>query len=203
MARGIQALLEDHPRIRVTAIAASVREAREMARAEPPDVTVMDYRLPDGSGAEAAKAIREQTDSQVVFLSAEATRDTVAEAVEAGACGYFLKSDAPELLVDGVLRAAEGEILIPAAVLRDLINYKDSRRREDRERARLVGLLTVREHEVLGIMARGLDNQSIAEALAVTLTTARTHVRNILSKLDAHSKLEAVARAAELGLLGD
>jgi DNA-binding NarL/FixJ family response regulator len=140
-------------------------------------------------------------DVAIVFLSADSSEDALIAAIEAGACGYLVKSGAAAQVADAVRRAAEGEMLIPAATLAGLLARQRQRQREQAQVETLAGQLTRREKEILKLMAQGLDNRAIAEKLFISFTTVRGHVQNILEKLDAHSKLEAVARANQHGLI--
>lgn len=202
VAEGLQALLGAYTDIQLVGVAGSVADAVRMDRAEHPDVILMDFRLPDGTGAEATAQIRQQHRSAaVVFLSTDDSEDTLVAAVRAGGCGYLSKSRAATEVAAAVRRAAEGEMLIPASQLAGLLARAQDRARDEAERTRLLTELTPREREILGLMADGLDNRAIASRLSISFTTVRGHVQNILEKLEAHSKLEAVARAARYALL--
>jgi two-component system, NarL family, nitrate/nitrite response regulator NarL len=202
VAEGMQALLAREGDIQVLGIARSVKDAVVLAAAGNPDVVIMDYRLPDGTGAQAGERIRRQgTRPSLVFVSGDESEEALLNAVRAGACVFLPKSRASADVVTAVRRAAEGEMLIPAAQLASLLTRAHLRARDDAERARLRAQLTPREHEVLLLMANGLDNKSIARELGLTITTVRSYVQDILEKLEAHSKLEAVAAAARLDIL--
>lgn len=202
VAEGMQALLAREGDIQVLGVARSVRDAVALAAAGDPDVVIMDYHLPDGTGAQAGERIRKQrARPSLVFVSGDESEEALLDAVRAGACVFLPKSRASADVVAAVRRAAEGEMLIPAAQLAALLTRAHERARDEAERARLRGQLTPREHEVLLLMANGLDNKSIARELGLTLTTVRSYVQDILEKLDAHSKLEAVAAAARLDIL--
>jgi RNA polymerase sigma factor (sigma-70 family) len=164
----------------------------------------MDYLLPDGTGAEVAAAIRaSRPDTTVVFLSADDSDAALMAAVEAGASGYLLKTAGGEDVVSAIRRAAEGEMLIPPGRLVDLFRSQRERTRRRAELQQVGDQLTTREREVLVLMAAGLGNREIADHLAIGYATVRSHVHSLLEKLGARSKLEAVFRAAELGLLTD
>jgi DNA-binding NarL/FixJ family response regulator len=202
VAEGLEVLLAAHLDIAVVGCAASVAEAVQLSAEAQPGVVLMDFRLPDGTGAAAAAAIRkQQPDVAVVFISSDESQDALLAAVRAGACGYLTKSQAATEVAAAVRRAADGEMLIPAAQLAQLLAHGQARAQDDADRLRLLGQLTPREKEVLGLMADGLDNRAIAERLVISFTTVRGHVQRVLEKLDAHSKLEAVVRAARYGLL--
>jgi DNA-binding NarL/FixJ family response regulator len=190
------------PDIMVVGAAANGAEALEAALQHRPDVVLMDFRLPDSSGAEVAKAIRQaQPDIAIVNLSADGSPGALLAAIEAGARGYLLKSEAASELVAGIRLAAQGDMLIPAEALSDLVSRLGEMTQRESERRRLRAGITPRELEVLHLMASGLDNHAIAERLTISFATVRGHVQSILEKLGAHSKLEAVARAAEYDLL--
>jgi DNA-binding NarL/FixJ family response regulator len=167
-----------------------------------PDVVVMDYHLPGGTGAQAAMAIRAAAPATpILFFSADDSDIALFDAVEAGASGYLHKGSHPDLVLEAVRRVAAGEMLIPAADLARLISAKRSAAQSAARTARTAAQFTDREREVLLLMRDGLDNSDVAARMFIELSTVRWHIRNILDKLGAHTKLEAVARAAELGLL--
>jgi DNA-binding NarL/FixJ family response regulator len=202
LAEGLELALERHADIDVVGWAPTVEAARGLARERRPQVVLMDFHLPDGTGAEAAGSIRTELDDvAIVFLSADSSEDALIAAIEAGACGYLVKSGAAAQVAEAVRRAAEGEMLIPAATLAGLLARQRQRQREQAQLRQIAGQLTRREREILKLMAQGLDNRTIAEKLFISFTTVRGHVQNILEKLDAHSKLEAVARANQHGLI--
>jgi len=202
VAEGLAAMLNASGDVRVVGTSASAIDAVQVAAECQPDVVVMDSHLPDGSGADAAIRLREQQPQiPIVFLSADESEAAMIAAVRAGACAYLPKSRATVDVVDAVRRAVEGEMLIPAAQLARLLARSHEMARDEAERRRLLDSLTARELEVLALMAEGLDNRAIAAELAIGFTTVRGHVQNILEKLEAHSKLEALACAARYGLL--
>jgi two-component system nitrate/nitrite response regulator NarL len=202
VAEGLAALLEASGDVKVVGRAPSVVDAVRMVVEVNPDVVLMDSHLPDGSGAEAAARMRRHRPRlPILFLSADGSEGAMIAAVRAGACGYLPKSQAAADVVMAVKRAADGEMLIPAAQLATLLARSHEMARDEAERRRLLDALTRREKDVLLLMAEGLDNRAIAAELAIGFTTVRGHVQNILEKLDAHSKLEALAHAARYGLL--
>jgi two-component system nitrate/nitrite response regulator NarL len=201
VAEGLMMLLAEYPELSVVGWAPSVAEVGRVAAAEPVDVAVVDYWLPDGTGVEATEALRaHRPDAAVLFLSADDSDDVVLAALEAGASGYLVKSAAGGDVADAVRRAAEGEILVPARQLASLLARRREQAQRQAERSRLLESLTPRERQVLGLMAEGMDNRDVARHLGVSYTTVRSHVRHLLDKLGARSKLEAVVKAAEWGL---
>lgn len=195
VADGIQMLLDQHDDLRVVGIAAKAGDALKVALETNPSVIVADYQLPDMTGAALAARLRnEQPAIHVLLLSSVVSSALLQEAVRAGARGFLLKTQPAEQLVDAVRRAAAGEMLIPAARLAGFLDGSD-------QDAQLFDLLTRREREVLRLLAAGLDNRQIAKQMEIGYVTVRSHLRNLSSKLDAHSKVEILARAAELGLI--
>jgi DNA-binding NarL/FixJ family response regulator len=200
MVQALQLALSREPGIEVVATAGTVAEAVASFPEARPDVLLIDYHLPDGTGAEAVRQLSLPA-VKVVFLSADRSDEAMMAALEAGACGYLVKSEPLDRLVAAVRRAADGEILLQPGELVSLLGRQRERERQEAERQRVAASLTAREHEVLGLMAQGLDNRTIAELLHLSLTTVRWYVQILLEKLEVHSKLGAVARAAELGLV--
>ena len=131
--------------------------------------------------------------SRVVMLSSSSEPDRIAAAVRSGAAGWLRKDESVELLLDVVRGVARGETRLPASqtgdVLRLLMHDADRRR----ENERLLASLTPREQAVLGCLAEGASNRETAEKLHMSVNTVRTHLQNLMSKLGAHSALEAVA----------
>ena len=178
--------------IQVVGIAASVLEAKRAAR-EPMDVVLMDYGLPDGTGADATRAIKARWPSaRVIMLTAITDDETVLDAIRAGADGYLTKDRASEEVVSAVRAAHAGEILLPRAVVYEIAQRVALSRRRAMVRQPLEQL-TPRELEVLSALAEGLSSREICERLYIAQNTLRTHVQNIMNKLRVHSKLEAVA----------
>jgi DNA-binding NarL/FixJ family response regulator len=202
VAEGLKALLEEYPDLHVVGWAPTVEAADVLAAASPADVALVDFRLPDGSGADAAARIRtHQPATAIVILSVEETDDAMMAAVAAGAVGYLIKSAPSDEVVRAIRRAAEGETLIPAQRMMDLLTRRRVAMRQEAERARVRDMLTPRELEILHLLAEGMDNHAVAERLCIEYTTVRSHVHRLLQKLGARSKLEAVVKATELGIV--
>lgn len=202
VAEGLTALLESYPDIDMLGWYPTVAENVAVAQAQSPDVAVLDFRLADGTGADAATGIREVSPATaLVFLSADASEESLIAAVEVGACGYLIKSASADEVANAVRRAADGEMLIPADQLASLLVRSRELAQQQRDRGLLRERFTARELEVLELMVDGMDNRALAARLSVSYATARTHVRNVLQKLHARSKLEAVVKATESGVL--
>lgn len=180
--------------IEVIGVAGTVADARTLSR-DRIDVVLMDYRLPDGTGAEATRAIKGRwPGARVVMLTALADDETVLESIQAGADGYLTKDRAVEEVVSAVRAAHAGETLLPRAVIMGIAQRVAAARDRNVDR-RHIEPLTPRELEVLRALAEGLSTPDICERLFIAPNTLRTHVQNIMGKLHVHSKLEAVAFA--------
>jgi DNA-binding NarL/FixJ family response regulator len=179
----------------------SPEEAVELTRHTHPDVVLMDieFRGPM-NGIEATRRIKQTSPStKVVIMTAHEDEGLLVEAVEAGASGFLRKTEGVDEFIAAVKAAAAGEILIDRVALARLLP-KVAREREARRDAQLlIGQLTDREREILAYLAKGLRNDDIASTLFISPQTVQTHVRNLLSKLGVHSKLEAVAFAVRHG----
>jgi DNA-binding NarL/FixJ family response regulator len=198
VAQGLAALLEEQPDLSVVGIASTAREALTVVGERRPDVVLVDYRLPDGDGASvAAEILRRWPETKVVMLSAAGSGadDLLARAVEAGCSGFLPKERSGTEVVSAVRAAFRGESLIPTAALAGLLG------RLRRSPQRGSDDLTTREMEVLRLLAKGMSTEAIRQQLYLSEHTVRNHVRNILAKLGAHSKLEAVALAARKGIV--
>ena len=186
--------MADESDIQVVGVAGTVAEAKALAR-DRVDVVLMDYRLPDGTGAEATRAIKARWPAaRVVMLTALNDDETILESIQSGADGYLTKDRAVDEVVDAVRAAHAGETLLPRSVILGIAQRVAAARDRGSER-RQVEPLTARELEVLRALTEGLSTPEICERLFIAQNTLRTHVQNIMGKLRVHSKLEAVAFA--------
>jgi len=202
MFEGLSSLLTEYSDINVLGVATTVADAIAKASLLKPDLVLMDYRLPDGDGAQASERIRSLLpDTAILFLSADPSEASIMRAVEAGASGYVSKGASAEELVNSIRKAAEGEFLLEAATMARLLEQRHQSQQKATEQRRLIGDLTPRERDVLRLMARGLDNHEISDELGIGYGTVRGHVRGVLEKLGSHTRLHAVAAARKAGLL--
>ncbi|MDQ2966346.1 MAG: response regulator transcription factor, partial [Chloroflexota bacterium] len=193
-------LLAQEPDMEVVGVAATVADAKAMAH-ERLDVVLMDYRLPDGTGAEATRAIKARwPNARVVMLTALNDDETVLESIQAGADGYLTKDRAVEDVVGAVRSAQAGETLLPRSVIMGIAQRVAAAQDRGVDR-RQAEPLTPRELEVLRALTEGLSTPEICDRLFIAPNTLRTHVQNIMGKLRVHSKLEAVAFALRHGLV--
>jgi DNA-binding NarL/FixJ family response regulator len=200
LADSLSAMLRREPDIAVVGIAGSVAEAKALAR-ERVDVALMDYHLPDGTGAEATRAIKARWPAaRVVMVTALSDDETVLESIQAGADGYLTKDRAAEEVVLAVRAAYAGETLLPRPVIAEIARRVAATRERGAE-GRAIEPLTPRELEVLRALSEGLSTPEICARLFIAPNTLRTHVQNIMGKLRVHSKLEAVAFALRYRLV--
>lgn len=194
VARSLAAVIEDDPGLTVAGVAATAAEAVAAVGRLHPQVVVMDYHLPDASGAEATRRVLAlDPDTNVVMLTASSDDAVLREALQAGCCGFVAKDTTIEELTRAVRAAAEGGGVFPPALMARLA--RPATQRPDHPP------LTEREGEVLHLVAAGASTGAIAVQLGLSQHTVRNHVRNVLTKLGAHSKLEAVVIASGTGLI--
>lgn len=182
--------------LHLVGVAGNVADALVLVRREQPNVILMDYRLPDGSGIEAATEIlKDYPETHIVMLSGDGSPDVLARAIEAGCAGLLSKDRPIDDVLTAVRSAARGELVIRSHEFTSLL----SQIRKTPEQK--THLLTARELEVLHLLGRGHSTDGIAKNLFISVNTVRNHVASILSKLGVHSKLEAVAIAAREKLI--
>jgi DNA-binding NarL/FixJ family response regulator len=195
VAEGLAALINHQADMKVVGGASTVAECVPAAAELRPDVVLLDFRLPDGTGADAAAAIREiRPEAKMIFLTREDSEAARFAAVQSGASAFIHKSQAASEVVAAIREVARGRMLITPRTIATLLS---KRRAIDAQRESL----TLREKEVLQLMAGGLPSRGVALKLGISYTTVRTHIRSLGSKLGVHSKLEAIVKARELGLI--
>jgi len=195
-AESVARLLANEADIDVVGVAATMADAVRQSRSTLPDVAIVDFHLPDGDGAAAAIAIRAVSPAtRILIITGYTDEQALIASIDAGCSGFVTKDKAVRELVDAVHVAHAGEAYITPQMLARILP------RLGQTQPRLGSDITPRELSVLDLMAEGLSNQAIGERLFLSVHTIRNHVQNILYKLDAHSKLEAVAIATREGLL--
>jgi DNA-binding NarL/FixJ family response regulator len=201
---GFRALLERADDIEVIGEAGDGAEAVERARADRPDVVLMDIRMPGLDGLEATRRItadRSLESVRVVMLTTFELDEYVFEALHAGASGFLLKEVEPDELRDAVRVVARGDALLSPSVTRRLIQAFVAQPGRHRAPPERLEELTEREREVLGLVALGFSNKEIAERLVISPATAKTHVSRTMMKLHAHDRAQLVVIAYESGLV--
>jgi DNA-binding NarL/FixJ family response regulator len=202
---GFRALLDSREDIEVVGEAATGAEAVEQARVLRPDVVVMDIRMPEMDGLEATRRItgdRSLGDTRVLVLTTFELDEYVFGALRAGASGFLLKGGEPADLVHAIRVVAGGESLLAPSVTRKLIEtYVAQPQPTARTEPDGLDELTARERQVLGLVATGLTNAEIADALQLSPLTAKTHVSRILMKLGARDRVQLVVIAYQSGIV--
>ena len=194
MAQGLAALIDHQADMTVAGTVGTVADSATSSVELDPHVVLLDFRLPDGTGADAAAAIRElKPQAKMIFLTREDSDAARFAAVQSGASAFIHKSRAAAEVVAAIREVARGNMLITPRTIATLL----AKRRVIESQ---LHSLTVREKEVLRLMAAGRPSRSIASDLGISYTTVRTHIRSLGLKLGVHSKLEAIVKARELGL---
>jgi len=193
--RGLSAFLRVKPDLEMVGEARDGQEAVMICQRIQPDVVLMDLVMPRLSGPEATREIRRQWPHiQVVALTSFEEKDLVREALQAGAIGYLLKNVSVDDLAAAIRAAYAGRSTLAPEAIKALVQAES-------DEPALGHDLTEREREVLVLLVEGLSNPEIADRLVVSRATAKAHVSNILSKLEASNRAEAVALAVQHGLV--
>lgn len=198
---GLTGLLRSQPDMEVIGECGTMSEAVSMALQLKPDVVLMDFSLPDGTGLEATSSVLAQLPAtQVIFLTVHDNDDRLIAAMRAGAKGYLLKNLSVNKLLASLRALERGEAAISRIMMaRILEEFAQSRPPSNGAPSPLVGL-TSREIEVLQELADGITNQEIATRLFISENTVKNHIHNILEKLSLHNRREAIEFARKNGL---
>jgi len=202
LASALARVLESQPDLAVSGISASGAAALESAARDRPDVVLLDFRLPDVTGPEAARMIQSKhAQTAIVFHSADESEAALLDAVDAGATAYLTKAATADQIVEAVRRASRGEVLIPVELFARAIRRQRDAVNLQREREKRRAEFTSRELDVLHLLSEGLDTGEMSQRLGIASHTVEWHVRHIIEKLGVHSKLQAVIKAARHGLI--
>jgi DNA-binding NarL/FixJ family response regulator len=199
MRAGFRSVLEASGQLEVVGEAATGAEAIEQARRLDPEIVLMDVRMPDMDGIEATRRMPHQ---KVLILTTFGLDEYIIEALRAGASGFLLKDAPVDELLSAVRAVAAGDAQLSPAVTKRLLDQVARRlpAAVDHDQA-LLAELTAREQEVLRLLAVGMSNSEIGEALVVSEATVKTHVSNVLAKLGLRDRVQAVIYAYENGLV--
>ena len=191
---GLKSYLNLQPGVEVVAEAGDGEEGLTKALEVKPDVVVMDLVMPKMTGVEATLALlKEWPQAQIVILTSYLDNEKIYPVLEAGARGYMLKTSSADEILSAIRKVARGEYAIETEVEKKVEHHK---RYPD-----LHEDLTAREREILTLLAKGYDNQRIADESFISLKTVKTHVSNILSKLAVSDRTQAVVYAFQHGLV--
>lgn len=187
---GLATLINNQPGMELVAQASNAVDGIAQFRKYHPDVTLMDLRLPDKSGIEAMRAIREEfPEARVIVLTTFEGDVEIQRALEAGARAYILKNMPPKELIDVIEQVHAGKKRIPSQIAAQLAEHMSDES------------LTAREIEVLGQLAGGNRNRDIADKLFITEETVKVHIKHIMEKLGASDRTQAVAIALRRGII--
>jgi DNA-binding NarL/FixJ family response regulator len=195
---GLHALLDSEPDLRVVGEAENSEKAVEMAGQLHPDIVLMDISMPGANGIEATRQICEKyPSSKVLVLTVHEDRELLQEALRCGASGYVLKQAVKSELINAIHAVARGELYVHSSMTRALLNAppvsSHPTRSKDSE-------LTLREVEIVRLIAKGYTNQKIGELLHISVRTVEFHRSNVMDKLGLESRVELVRYAAEHGI---
>ncbi len=191
--KGLAMLVSRQDDLSVVAEAGTVAEAVAKARDSVPDVVVMDIRLPDGSGIEACRDIRdENADIKVLMLTSYSDEEAVMGSIMAGASGYLLKEMRSQEIVDAIRRVGAGQSLLDPTVTASVLERVRRGKEED-----VLAQLTEQEHRILELIADGQTNREIAGQINLSDKTVKNYVSNILGKLEVSRRSQAAAFLAE------
>jgi DNA-binding NarL/FixJ family response regulator len=199
---GLCSMLAERDGLEVVAQASGGRMGVRLAEAMRPDVILMDLRMPDLNGMAATRAILEKDPTTLIIALTVSTKESdVAAAVAAGVCGYVMKDEPVEDIVGAINAAVSGAAWLSPRAARAVLEQMRSSEARGAGRRLPQELLSPREVEVLQLLARGLDNAQIASELSISPRTAKTHVSNILGKLNVGSRVEAAVYATRTGII--
>ena len=185
---GLKSYLELQEDIAEVSEAVNGKEGVEQALADRPDVIIMDIVMPEMNGIEATLAIlKEWPEAKILILTSYLDNEKIYPVLDAGAHGYMLKTSSAEDILRAIKKVAKGEFAIETEVSKK-VEYH-------RNHIELHEDLTARERDILGLLAKGYENQRIADELFISLKTVKTHVSNILSKLEVSDRTQAVVYA--------
>lgn len=194
-AAGLRAVFEAEDDLQVLAVAVTGRSALDAVMEHGPDVAVLDLSMPDGDGLwVCAELRRTASDTRVLILTMAGEAESVLAALRAGAHGYAVKGAGPDEIVAAVRAVAQGEAVFGSGIAARMLEHFSRA-----STAAPFPQLTEREHEVLRLVATGMDNPGIARRLGVSAKTVRNHVSSIITKLQVSDRTGAVLKAREAG----
>jgi len=192
---GLAELLEHYGTIHVCGITGDPNLVRQLLKEHQPDVVLLDLHLPPTDGITLMQQLREEgLFFTTLILTVSDEEEDLASALRAGVQGYLLKNMEPAEVVDAIMRADKGETVVAPQMTAKLVTLLDSKKGKATS---LINQLTARERQILAYLAKGESNKAIAKELGISHDTVKLHVRNILSKLNLTSRVEAAVFAVE------
>jgi DNA-binding NarL/FixJ family response regulator len=198
---GLASIIQLEPDIEVSGLAGTVQEAVEVVRTLKPDIVLMDYSLPDGTGADATSMVLEEhPDCKIIFLTMSESDENLFAAIRSGAKGYLLKNMSPSKLVTTIRSVHEGESALSRSMTLRLMEELSRTKEPERLGDASLAKLTRRELDVLRELATGMTNQEIADQLYLSQNTVKYHVHSILDKLNLPDRRSAAIFAKKHGV---
>jgi DNA-binding NarL/FixJ family response regulator len=200
---GLKAIIAVDKRFEIVGEAGTGREGLAMAEQLKPDVVLVDISLPDESGMQLTRKLRNLLSrTRILIISMHSKIDYIVEAFQAGATGYVVKESAAERLVQGIEAVSAGEYFLDSSISHEVVEkLMKSPVKEARIADVEYGSLTTREQEIMRMLAEGISKREIADHLCISPKTVENHRANIMKKLGIHSAMELVRYAARLGLI--
>lgn len=200
---GLKSIIADDRHFVVAGEAGNARAGFDMATTLRPDVVLVDISLPDQSGMQLTRRLREALpDTRVMIISMHSKIDYIVEAFQAGATGYVVKESAAGRLIQGLHAVTQGEYFLDSSISHEVVErLMNSPVREARVSDTEYGRLTPREQEIMRMLAEGQTKSGIADKLCISVKTVENHRSNIMKKLDLHNAMDLVRYAAKLGLI--
>ena len=200
---GLASIIRPERDFQISGLAGTVKEAVELAETIKPDMVLMDFTLPDGTGADATRQILEKhPQCKIVFLTMSEEDENLLEAIRSGAKGYLLKNMQPQKLVVALRSVQKGESALSRSMTMRLMEEFSHTKKPETPLPQS-STLTHREMDVLRAVATGLSNQEIARQLFISENTVKYHVHSILGKLGLADRKEVATYAVEHGLIKD
>jgi DNA-binding NarL/FixJ family response regulator len=197
---GLASIIRSEPDIEIAGLAGTVRDAVDMAGRLKPDIVLMDFSLPDGSGADATlQILKAHSDCKIIFLTMSEEDENLFAAIRSGAKGYLLKDMHPSKLVTAIRSVHKGESALSRSMTLSLMKELSGTKKSEHLQADPT--LTRRELDVLRAVATGKSNQEIGSELFLSENTVKYHVHSILDKLRLKDRREAAIYAREHGLI--
>jgi two-component system nitrate/nitrite response regulator NarL len=199
---GLAGILRQEPDIEVIGLVGTVNEAVDAVGTLKPDLVLMDYSLPDGTGAEATRRIiQEYPACKVVFMTMSDREEDLLAAIRSGAVGYLMKDMSPSKLVSALRSVERGESALSRSMTLQLMKELSSTKEAEPAGDPALGKLTSREKDILAELAAGKSNPEIARQLYISENTVKYHVHSILEKLNLQDRKEVARFAREHGMI--